>query len=417
MAEAYQPLFNRTYLKVILWVVAITIVLLNWHERQRVAALIPWQWQQGSTEVRALNHDNKGSEVWILSFAPGAMAEAQAGTAALADTMLQERLPGGASHWFLDRQMAFSTQLTQEHWQIQLQLPDDEDHRQQAIAGLQQLFSPTADDQQHTGQARLRLLAQANLLASRGEALATQGSLLALYPDHPVSRPLYGSRASLATVNASTVDHFVSQFWQTAPQQLLLLGDLDESQAKQLAQQLLAKLPQQAMVAQAAPALPSARAEPLALQRPQLRQQAAMALTLPEADPYQRTLLLLWLTQLGQQHQLQVNPWRSSEQPVVLFSWEGDLQATPPQWQPLLQQQPDSQQLDALFRQVATERKNLEQDPLTLAQWLTLAWHRGQPLNVLKVWDQQQADEPRQAFLQLLTQLARQPRGEATVHP
>ncbi|MFP8968147.1 hypothetical protein ACKC9G_16325 [Pokkaliibacter sp. CJK22405] len=413
MAEPYKPLFNRTYLKIIVWVVAIVIVLLQWREHQRRDALIPSTWKSGATDVVSLTQKNSDSDVWILTYSPGALAETHSGTAAVARDTLEARLAQGAHRYFLDKEIDFSTQLTQENLKLIVQLPADDEHRKAARDGLKALITPSPDDSQHAREAQTRLLAEAHLFAGQPDKLVRQAALMALFPDHPMSQPLTGTRQGLAQLTTDEVQDYLASTVGKAPSRLLLLSNQDSDDQQQESHLLLKALPQTPATPAQIPPLPTP-GEALHLKRPQLNQQAALAVALPEDDPEKNMALRLWLTQSAQQQGFNATPWYDSEAAVLLVFWQGSLEQTPPDWSSWLSTPMSQNNLDDIQSELNKAHRALDDEPFTRARWLDLMLDRNLPADSLKRW----RDAPPLKLTDINQSLRSLNRiGQATLHP
>lgn len=413
MTEPRKPLFNRTYLKIILWVVAIAVVLLNWKHESPTTPLTPWHWQAQDTSVVALKHEAGQSEVWVLSFASGAQ-QSPAGLAAIADEVIRQRLNGGAKQWFLSHEISFSTALTQEAWKIILRLPADDQHRQLAREGLATLFTPDASDQVHYDSILNRFEARSHLRVGQSLKTVALSAIEALYPDQPLGQPLRGTSDTLENLTEEAVLAHITHWWATQPYRLVLLGDADEAQMHSTAQALLKSLgdtPPQPFV----PAKDNHfNATHLDIHKPQLSQQAAIALPLLAPDAHMNLELRLWLTQRAAATHLGAEPWHDSQRSVLIVSWQGDLHQTPPDWKSWLSARATQAQLDDIQKQISQARDELNTSPESLARWLDLMMDRGQSADALQHWAEHHVISL-QEFNDELAGLTTW--GSATLHP
>ncbi|MFB9888038.1 peptidase M16 family protein [Balneatrix alpica] len=403
-----QPLFNRRYLKIIIWVIAIAVLLLNWYQQRQADSWQPQHWQQEQMAVYWLEQDLQQSEVWTLSYHQGAAGVA-AGLATLAERTLYHHLSGNSQDWFLQHQIALTSQLEQDGWHLSLRLPSTPEHRQLALQGLQQLLRHDDLQPASLAAAQQRLLAEAHINANKADLLVSQASLVSLYGHHPYGLPQRGQRSSLEQLDAAQVSHFIGQYWQQ-PQQLLLYGSLSEREAKQVAEQIQQQFP----VSQpSAVAPPAAAGLPLNMQRPQLQQLQAWALQIPVMlYPLETDLLRFGLAELATQQGL--SPSTLPLPPASLsWYWQGALDHEPPSWPPASL---SLRQLEVALPQVRQRWKELAAQPQQLALLLAQGLQRGLPSDLL--WHYQLGGEA--DFSQLedaLTTFSDWPRGQARLSP
>ncbi len=118
---------------------------------------------------------------------------------------------------------------------------------------LQQPTFPAEAFERLRKQALTGLKAQQQSAAERADL----AFMAALYPDHPYGQPEAGTEASLAAMTVADIQAFYGRYLVARNADLVMIGALTVSQAKDLARSLVADLPK----GQRAPALPPVPAQ------------------------------------------------------------------------------------------------------------------------------------------------------------
>ncbi len=186
-------------------------------------------------------------DVRIVFDAGSARDGTQPGLARLTNTMLSK----GAGDWDTDELAerfdnigaAFSTSAARDNASLSLRSLNDKALLDVAIESMQAVLTqPRFDEKELVRMRKQTLIALKAQLQSPG-SIAGKAFYRALYGEHPYASPSVGTEASIKALSKKDLQTFYQRYYVASNALVAIVGDVDLKQAKQLANDLLGKLP------------------------------------------------------------------------------------------------------------------------------------------------------------------------------
>ncbi|VAX08239.1 FIG015287: Zinc protease [hydrothermal vent metagenome] len=241
-----------------IFAVSITFLLLQTNvSADNSVKIQTWQTTNGAKVMYVYAPQLPMVDVRIVFDAGSARDGKQPGLARLTNTMLSK----GAGDWntdtlaerFDDIGAVFSSSAMRDSASLSLRSLNDKELLNTALLTLQTILTqPHFDEKEFTRMRKQTLIALKSQLQSPG-TIANKIFYKALYNDHPYASPTLGTETSIKTISRKDLQTFYQRYYVASNALIAIVGDVDLKQATQLANKLLAKLPE----GKPAPALPA----------------------------------------------------------------------------------------------------------------------------------------------------------------
>ncbi len=241
-----------------IFAVSITFLLLQTNvSADNSVKIQTWQTTNGAKVMYVYAPQLPMVDVRIVFDAGSARDGKQPGLARLTNTMLSK----GAGDWntdtlaerFDDIGAVFSSSAMRDSASLSLRSLNDKELLNTALLTLQTILTqPRFDKKELTRMRKQTLIALKSQLQSPG-TIANKTFYKALYNDHPYASPTLGTETSIKTISRKDLQTFYQRYYVASNALIAIVGDVDLKQATQLANELLAKLPE----GKPAPTLPA----------------------------------------------------------------------------------------------------------------------------------------------------------------
>lgn len=180
----------------------------------------------------------------------------KSGLAMLTNRMLGE----GAGDWdatrianrFEDVGAEFGSSADRDMASVSLRTLSQRDLREPALETLAQILRSPSFPEASLQRERARALIDLQRVAQSPDETAARLLGSSIYGDHPYGNYLSGSEAGLKAITRDDLVAFHQRYYVGANALLAIVGDIDEQEARRIAERLVGKLPR----GEAAPALP-----------------------------------------------------------------------------------------------------------------------------------------------------------------
>lgn len=202
-----------------------------------------WQTSQGSRVYYVNTPSLPMADVRVSFDAGSARDDAQFGLAALTSSMLDS----GAGDWNADEiarrfesvGATFATGVSEDMAWLSLRSLTDKALFDKAMATFQTILTRPVFNEADFQREKNRTLAALKHREESPAALASIAFHKALYHDHPYAHPEEGIVQTVAGFEAGDLKAFYKKFYVSANAIVVIVGDLNRSQAEQIAQSLM----------------------------------------------------------------------------------------------------------------------------------------------------------------------------------
>lgn len=240
-------------------ILAISFILLTLTQAanaQNAFRIQTWQTDNGAKVLYVYAPQLPMVDVRIVFDAGSARDGKQPGLARLTSTMLAK----GAGDWdtnalaerFDSTGAVFSASAMRDMASLSLRSLNDRELLDKAVVTLQTVLTRPRFDEKELQRIRRQTLIALKAQLQSPAAIADKAFYRALYGKHPYASPPLGTEVSIKAINRKDLQNFYKHYYVASNALLAIVGDVDLKQAKQLANELLSKLPK----GQPAPALP-----------------------------------------------------------------------------------------------------------------------------------------------------------------
>lgn len=206
-----------------------------------------WQTEQGTRVYFVQTPSLPMVDIRVAFDAGSARDGDQFGLAALTSAMLDT----GAGEWNADEianrfesvGAAFSAGISEDMAWLSLRSLTQKDLFDKAFETFQTILSKPSFNEDDFQREKSRTLAGLKHREESPGAIANIAFHKALYHDHPYAHPEEGMVETVAGFEADDLKAFYKQFYVAANAIVVIVGDIDQKQAKQLAEKLVGDLP------------------------------------------------------------------------------------------------------------------------------------------------------------------------------
>ena len=205
-----------------------------------------WQTSNGVPVYFIQAHDLPMVDLRLTFDAGSARDASKPGTAMMTNGMLAEGA-GGLSSQQLAEQFdnvgaQFGNSVSRDMTWLQLRSLTDPKYLQPSLAALEKILNKPNFPQDAWQREIKRLQFAVKAKQQSPAAIAEDAFNVALYGDHPYASPEEGTEQSLAALKLKDLQTFYKRYYVSQNAILVIVGDLDRSQAEKIAQDLLANL-------------------------------------------------------------------------------------------------------------------------------------------------------------------------------
>jgi zinc protease len=205
-----------------------------------------WQTQQGGQVYYVYSQGLPLADVRLVFDAGSARDDQQFGLALLTSTLLDT----GAGNWNADTiaqrfesiGATFSAGISTDMSWLALRSLTREDLFAKAISTMSTIVAQPKFSESDFGREKKRVLASLKHREESPSSLARIAFNKALYGSHPYSHPSSGFIGSIDKISADNLKDFHQQFYVAANATVVIVGDLNRTQAEAVAEQLLSGL-------------------------------------------------------------------------------------------------------------------------------------------------------------------------------
>lgn len=207
------------------------------------------------------------------TFDAGSMRDAErAGIARLTNTLLAEGAAGldaqAIAERFEQTGARFSSGSLREMAWIGLRSLTASENLEPALKTFVQVLTQPAFDARAVERVRGQLLTALEQSAESPSAVAERAFYQALYGDHPYANPPDGERDTLESISTEDLRTFYGRYYVARNLTLAMVGDLERTQAEQIARMVTAGLPQGVQAPAIPPPAPLAEAKTVRVEFP-----------------------------------------------------------------------------------------------------------------------------------------------------